>query len=466
MAGRGEKKEGVLLIGGDAATAQAVRAAAAEAGLEARIAAGLGEGLRALAERPWRVTLLSVDACDEDMELVRRVAGEAHAGALVLVAQSPSLRLAMEAPAAGAADLLAAPVRRDDVARVLGAAAAPATAGVPLPAVDADGDDELVGSSPELLEVFKTVGRIGPSPATVLVTGESGTGKELVARAVHRVSPRAAGPFVAVNCAAIPEDLLESELFGHERGAFTGAVARKVGRFERAHGGTLFLDEIGDMSLVLQAKILRALQEREIERVGGEERIRLDVRVVAATHRDLPTLIADGDFREDLFYRLAVVRLHLPPLRERPGDVRALALHYAARFAHAYARPLRAVSEDALRRLEAHGWPGNVRELRNAVERAVLLAPGDVLLPEHLELDERRGPDAPPALGPSLPGYSPEMSMAQVEALHIRQVLERVGHHFGRAAEQLDMHRNTVSRKAIEYGIIEGQDPLTPVSGP
>jgi DNA-binding NtrC family response regulator len=455
MAARGERKEAVLLIGGDADTAATVRAAAADAGLEAHAAASLTEGLRALAERPWRATLLSIDAVDEDLDLIRRIAREAYTGVLVLIARDPSLRLAMEAPAAGAADLLAAPLRREEIARVL-ASASTAAAGVPLPEAGDGADDELVGSSPELLEVFKTVGRIGPSPATVLVTGESGTGKELVARAVHRVSPRAAGPFVAVNCAAIPEDLLESELFGHERGAFTGAVARKVGRFERAHGGTLFLDEIGDMSLVLQAKILRALQEREIERVGGEERIPLDVRVVAATHRDLPQAIAAGDFREDLFYRLAVVRLHLCPLRERRGDVRALALHYAARFARTYGRPLRAVSEEALARLEAHAWPGNVRELRNAIERAVLLATGDVLLPAQLELDARPGAASTPAAAPTLPGYAPEMSMAEVEALHLRVVLERVAGHFGRAGEQLGMHRNTVSRKAIEYGIIDG----------
>ena len=444
--------DGFLLVCGDVAMVAVVCVAARDVGGDARFAASLTDGLRALAERPWRATLLSVETAGDDAELIRRIAREASAGALVLVAAAPSLRLAMEAPGLGAAELLAAPVRAEDVARVLGAVERSGAA-VPLPELDGE-DDELVGASPELLEVFKSVGRIGPSPATVLVTGESGTGKELVARAVHAVSPRAAGPFVAVNCAAIPEDLLESELFGHERGAFTGAVARKVGRFERAHGGTLFLDEIGDMSLVLQAKILRALQEREIERVGGEERIALDVRVVAATHRDLAALIASGDFREDLFYRLAVVRLHLPPLRERRGDVRALALHYAARFARAYGRPLRAVADDALARLEAHPWPGNVRELRNVIERAVLLATGDVLLAEHLELDARAGAEPPASAGPSLPGWTPEMTMAQVEALHIRQVLDRVGGHFGKASEILQMHRNTVSRKAMEYGII------------
>ena len=441
-----------LLIGVDAEVEEAVRAAVQAAGGALRVERSLAEGLRALASRPWRATFLDAALAEEDAELVRRIAREANAGAIVLVARAPSLRLALEAPRLGAAELLSLPIETQRVAALL-REEPPAGDVVPLPRV---GDrDELIGGSPALLAVFQTVGRVAGSDATVLVTGESGTGKELVARALHAASPRAAGPFVAVNCAAIPEDLLESELFGHERGAFTGAVARKVGRFERAGGGTLFLDEIGDMSLVLQAKILRAIQEREIERLGGEERIRLDVRLVAATHRDLPALIDAGDFREDLYYRLAVVRLHLPPLRERPGDVRALALHYAGRFAREHARPLSGVAEEALRRLEAHTWPGNVRELRNLMERSVLTARGTVLLPEHVQVDAR-GPAAPAAFAETLPGYSVEMTMAQVEALHIAQVLDRVGGHFGRAGEVLDMHRNTVSRKAMEYGIIPG----------
>ncbi|HEX6912990.1 MAG TPA: sigma-54 dependent transcriptional regulator [Longimicrobium sp.] len=442
----------VLLIGGDGETVDAVRAAVRSAGAALRVESSLGEGLRALAAQRWRATFLAAEAVEDDAELIRRMAAQPNAGALVLVARAPSLRMAVEAPRMGVADLLSLPLEPERMAALL-RAETPGGARVPLPPA-ADGD-ELVGGSPALLAVFGTVGRVAGSDATVLVTGESGTGKELVARALHAASLRAAGPFVAVNCAAIPEDLLESELFGHERGAFTGAIARKVGRFERANGGTLFLDEIGDMSLVLQAKILRALQEREIERLGGEERIRLDVRVVAATHRDLPSLIASGDFREDLFYRLAVVRLHLPPLRERPGDVRALALHYAARFAREHGRAVDSIAADALDRLEAHRWPGNVRELRNVMERAALLAPGAVILPEHLQVDAAA--PAPPA-GPveTLPGYETGMTMAQVEALHIAQVLARVDGHFGRAAEILDMHRNTVSRKALEYGIVEG----------
>ncbi|HEY0154414.1 MAG TPA: sigma-54 dependent transcriptional regulator [Longimicrobium sp.] len=435
----------LLAIG--VALPDAVRALAGEARAEATLAAGL----RALAEGPWTATILSLDLIAEDDELIRRVAREPKTGALVLAAAAPSLRMALAAPSLGAAELLTLPLRAEEVARVLRAGEGSADA-IPLPDVP-DGDDEVVGSSPALVEVFKTVGRVGPSDATVLVTGESGTGKELIARAVHRVSARAGGPFVAVNCAAIPEDLLESELFGHEKGAFTGAVARKIGRFERAGGGTLFLDEIGDMSLVLQAKILRAVQEREIERLGGEERIALDVRVVTATHRDLPALIASGDFREDLYYRLAVVRLHLPPLRERPGDLRPLALHYAARFARVYGRPVRAISEGALERLASHRWPGNIRELRNALERAVLIAPGEVVLPEHVDLGA-----APPgeAQGIALPGYSPTLSFAEMEALHLRQVLEHAEGQIGRAAEILGVHRNTVTRKALEYGILPG----------
>jgi two-component system response regulator AtoC len=444
----------VLLIGDDAEVLDGVRAACERAGAALSAAATLGDGLRALSAAPHGATVLLASAVDEDGAIIRGIAAAPNAGVLVLVARAPALRLAIDATRLGAAELLTVPLDVGRLAALL-SPAPPDGAVVPLPRLAAGHGDELVGSSPALVDAFKTVGRVAASDATVLVTGESGTGKELVARALHAASGRAAGPFVAVNCAAIPEDLLESELFGHERGAFTGAIARKVGRFERANGGTLFLDEIGDMSLVLQAKILRALQEREIERLGGEERIRLDVRVVAATHRALPSLIASGDFREDLFYRLAVVKLHLPALRDRAGDVRALALHCAARFAAEHGRQLRGIADDAMRSLEAHAWPGNVRELRNVLERAVLLAPGDVLQVEHLQLGPAPGPDKAAADGAGpLPGYSAGMTMAQVEALHIGAVLRQVNGHFGRAAEILDMHRNTVSRKAMEYGVL------------
>ena len=436
----------VLLIGVEKGESERVGEAARELGLRVRAERGVADGLRALAAEGAAVTFLSLDAPGAGLELAARLVAEGRGGALVLLAREADARLAVEAMRAGAREVLVPPLERDALGSLLRSLKGEGgRVALPEP-----GSEELVGRSAGLLEVFKTVGRVAASPATVLITGESGTGKEVVARAIHAASDRSRGPFVAVNCAAIPEDLLESELFGHERGAFTGAVARKIGRFERASGGTLFLDEIGDMSLVLQAKILRVLQEREIERLGGEERIAVDVRVVAATHRDLAALIEAGDFREDLFYRLAVVRLHLAPLRERGADLRELALHYAARFAAEYGRPVRFLGTDALARLEEHDWPGNVRELRNVLERAVLVAGGEAIRAADLHIDRPRERAAP---GESLPGYSPSLSMAKVEELHMARVLASVHGHVGRAAEVLGVHRNTVSRKAQEFGI-------------
>ena len=437
----------LLLVGLEEGDERVARATARAVGWGLRAERGVSGGLGAIAALPPTATLRSLDAAGASLELAERLVAEGRAGALVLVSREATARLAVDAMRAGAREVLVPPLEEEALAALLRSLRSEGGR-VPLPDPGAAG--ELVGSSPELMEVFKTVGRVAPSAATVLITGESGTGKEVVAREIHAASGRARGPFVAVNCAAIPEDLLESELFGHERGAFTGAVARKVGRFERASAGTLFLDEIGDMSLVLQAKILRVLQEREIERLGGEERIRVDVRVVAATHRDLGALIESGDFREDLFYRLAVVRVHLSPLRERGADVRELALHYAATFAASYGRPVRYLGTDALARLEAHDWPGNVRELKNVLERAVLVAGGEVIRGDDVQIDRSR--DRVPS-GETLPGYSPELSMARVEELHIARVLASVQGHVGRAAEVLGMHRNTVSRKAREFGI-------------
>jgi transcriptional regulator with PAS, ATPase and Fis domain len=295
------------------------------------------------------------------------------------------------------------------------------------------------------------VGRVAASPATVLILGESGTGKELVAKAIHRNSGRAAGPFVAINCAAIPENLLESELFGHEKGAFTGAIGRRIGRFERASGGTLFLDEIGDMSLALQSKILRALQEREIERVGGSSAVPIDVRIVAATNRDLQAAVAEGRFREDLFYRLAVVSLTLPPLRERGADLDLLASHFVAHYAREHARPVRAVAEEVFAALRSHPWPGNVRQLRNAMERAVVMSDGEVLLPQHLP---------PDILHPSSPrtptqdhGEMPLVTLEEMEKRMIVRALRETSDNLTMAAERLGIHRNTLRRKVAEYGI-------------
>jgi DNA-binding NtrC family response regulator len=316
-----------------------------------------------------------------------------------------------------------------------------------------------------MLSVMKSATRVADSNITVLIQGESGTGKELMARFLHERSRRREGPFVAVNCAAIPEHLLESELFGHEKGAFTGAVARRAGRFERAHGGTVFLDEIGDMSLPLQAKILRVLQEREIERLCGESSIPVDVRVIAATNRTLEDEVAQGRFREDLYYRLAVVGLTMPPLRERgDDDLRMLAEHCVTKAAREHRRPVFAISQETLALLKAYSWPGNVRQLCNVMERAILMADGPVLLPGHLPL-EIRFPTEPsfvrvaserPDLGGTGRAGETLLPLAELERRHIRRALTMTGGHLAQAAESLGIHRNTLRRKLQEYGIEGG----------
>jgi len=445
----------VLVIDASAPAADAVREAVG-ARAAVTVAPTLSAGLGQLRAGGWAAVVLSVDLPAVDLALVRRMTETGTpAETVVLLASRPTMQLMVEASRLGVLGVFASPPD----ARELGAALREvfqADDVVPLAHADLGDDDEdaAVGASPAMLDVFRMVGRVASSPATVLILGESGTGKELVAKAIHRNSARSAGPFVAINCAAIPENLLESELFGHEKGAFTGAIARKVGRFERASGGTLLLDEVGDMSLALQAKILRALQEREIERVGGDQRIPVDVRVVAATNKNLRAAIADGTFREDLYFRLAVVTLQLPRLVERGGDLDLLVRHLVAMHAARYGREIHGISKAVFERLHEHDWPGNIRELKNVLERAVLMAHGAVLLPEHLPLEQLRPPAPEPAAsGAPLAGYAPGLPLADVERLHIREVLALVNGHLGKASDVLGVHRNTLTRKIREYGL-------------
>ena len=330
----------------------------------------------------------------------------------------------------------------------------------------------LVGRHPTMQEVYKTMGRIAASEVTVLLRGESGTGKELVARAIHHYSRRAGRPFVAVSCAAIPAPLLESELFGHERGAFTDAKERKLGKLELAHGGTVFLDEVGDMSLDLQAKLLRALQERSFERVGGHDSIRVDVRLLAATNRDLEAMIRDGRLREDLFYRLNVVSLTLPPLRERRGDIPLLAEHFLAKYAADLGE--RAVAPEALDRLAAHDWPGNVRELENVIQRAMVMATGGVILPEHLPLPpvpvgatgatdatltdviERKLAECVRGLRGRSRTNLYDLIVGLVEKPLLKAVLREARGSQVKAARLLGINRNTLRKKLKEHGIDPG----------
>ena len=313
----------------------------------------------------------------------------------------------------------------------------------------------IVGDSPELQAVFDVIKRAAPSRATVLLLGESGTGKELVAQAIHEESPRASKPFVKVNCAALSESLLESELFGHEKGSFTGAVGRREGRFELADNGTLFLDEIGEISASLQVKLLRVLQQREFERVGGTSTLKIDVRLVAATNRDLAAEVKAGHFREDLFYRLNVVAVTLPPLRRRKGDIPSLVAHFIERFSKSYGKEIRGLAPGTLNALLAHDWPGNVRELENVIERAVVLAAG-----QHLTTD-----DLPPTLlGPRPRARTegsliPGASLREIEREAILRTLEMVGGSTSRAAEVLGISVRKIQYRLKEYAHEKGEGP-------
>jgi DNA-binding NtrC family response regulator len=302
----------------------------------------------------------------------------------------------------------------------------------------------LVGRSPAMREVFKTIGQVSSTPATVLVTGESGTGKELVARAIHEVSAQRQQPFVAINCAAISGGLLESELFGHARGSFTGAITDRPGRLEAAGGGTLLLDEIGELTTDLQAKLLRVLQERTFERVGESHSRKFEARVIAATHRELRSEVQSGRFREDLYYRLRVVEIHLPPLRDRMDDLPLLVERLLARVEREVGKQVRVIAPEAVDVLERHRWPGNIRELYNVLQRAVVLARGDVITPDLVALAGLDvGSDAKPS--------DPRRSLADMEREHIAGVLEQTGWQKKRASEILGISRPTLDRKIKAY---------------
>nr|MBK7067151.1 sigma-54-dependent Fis family transcriptional regulator [Deltaproteobacteria bacterium] len=309
---------------------------------------------------------------------------------------------------------------------------------------DARGLEGMVGASPAMQKVYKVAAQIAPARATVLITGESGTGKGELARAIHAKGPRVGKAFVTLHCAALAETLLESELFGHEKGSFTGADRRRVGRFEQANGGTLFLDEIGEIPLSIQVKLLRVLQERTFERVGGNEPVKVDVRLIAATNKDLSAEVESGRFREDLFYRLNVVHVDMPPLRVRENDVLTLARHFLDRFSKENDKLLEGFSDRALAKMLAHRWPGNVRELENAIERATVLAEGTLIDEDDLPIEV----SSAGRQGIQIPGST----MAEIERHAIEATLDAVGGSTARAAEMLDLSIRTIQYRLHEFG--------------
>ncbi len=411
------------------------------------VAADGRSAVEAAKAQPFDLILMDLRMPDMNgIEAMQAILSYNPAIPVVIMTAYSDVETAVAALKAGAYDYLTKPLDFDELKLTLGRALDHASLrqeNTSLKKTLAGHDSPILGKSEATRRLLDMVDTIAPSEATVLVTGESGTGKELVARLLHQKSGRAAGPFVTVNCAALSETLLESELFGHEKGAFTGADKAREGRFRSADGGSIFLDEIGEMPLPMQAKLLRAIQEREIQRVGGDRPITVDVRIIAATNRDLGAEVEAGRFRQDLFYRLNVVSLHLPSLRERAGDVPVLADHFLRLFADKNGKRVKGFTPGAMDRLLRHDWPGNVRELENTVERAVVLLIGDYV-------SERELPPAllPPVSGDSQPAREwGEMTLDEIERAAVREMLQTTGGNKSEAARRLGITRKTLLAK-------------------
>jgi two-component system response regulator AtoC len=447
----------VLVVDDDAAVRKILVSLLVQAGLEGLDASSGSEALRLLERRPVDVVItdLRMPAMD-GLELLKEVGRTWPDVAVVMLTAHGTIALAVEAMKAGACDFLLKPFDRDEVLFTVNKAVMASSGHAMVPPVRPE-QDRLLGDSRALSRVRELVSRAASGQANVLIRGETGTGKELVARAIHEQSPRCHGPLVKLNCAAFPDALLESELFGYERGAFTGAVSRKPGRLELGGGGTLFLDEIGDVPRSTQVKLLRVLQEREIERLGGTSTIKIDVRFVAATHRPLEAMVERGEFRQDLFYRLNVIPIDLPPLRERREDIELLARHFARTLAISNGRASADIEPAAIRLLAAQPWPGNIRQLENFVERLIVLSDGPPIREQdvvrELARESHRESESGRRAAASGTTRSLDDKVRQVERDALVEALARAGNNRSLAARLLGVSRRTLYNKLDELGL-------------
>ena len=427
-----------------------------------------GSGEEAIARgREGRVDLVLTDirmGAVDGLTVLREFKRMSQDTAIVVLTAFGSLEGAIEAIKQGAYDYLAKPFKKEEIKLVVQRSLDHCrllreNTKFREELKSKDEWSPLVGSSPAMLEVYKLVARVSETRSTVLLQGESGTGKELIARAIHGNSPRRDKPFVPVNCGALPDTLLESEMFGYEKGAFTGAVGTKTGLFESANGGTLFLDEVGELGQALQVKLLRVMQDHEVRRVGGTNSIKVDVRIIAATNRDLEQLVKEGKFRDDLFYRLNVVRITLPSLKEREEDIPMLAHYFLQKCAAGATAAVRGFHPDTMECLNRYRWPGNVRELENAIERAVSLSQGPLLTPDDLPASLRQ-PSGPAEQKPEIPetAESVYLTLEEVEKRHLTRVLKETKGNKVKAAKILGIDRRTLYRMAERFGLDLGPD--------
>lgn len=452
-----EESERILIVDDDPSMRTALMETVKRLGYAVQGAVDGNDAMERIARfRPWLVlTDLRMPRLS-GLDLIKEIRARAPQVTIVLMTAYGTIETAVEAMKLGASEYLLKPFSMDVLERMIVSLRAGREEGLPPgPSVQSTESRAILTQDPGMIRLLSTIEGVAASQATVLIHGESGTGKELLARFIHTRSPRAHRPFIAVNCAALPEGLLESELFGHERGAFTGALIRKIGKFEMAHTGTLLLDEISEMNLPLQAKLLRVLQEREVDRIGGRDPVPVNIRVIATTNRPLYREVEAGRFREDLYYRLNVFPITVPPLRERTLDIPLLARYFAAQSALRNGRPTPIVSESAVTHLQRLAWKGNVRELENVMERAVLLAGDGPILPEHCPGELYDGPGGPP-----LRSQQPvNGSLWEMERELIFKTLARVNDNRTHAAKELGISIRTLRNKLREYR--ESERPLT-----